>query len=317
MTDTMATASRMDVEVDLPWLEPPFENGKWRKVKSLSDGKLPGSKFLVTENLCPAEFPTLPADQAFVVRRSEKAEGGVLALGEARAALAVQQFCSDCIHIGKVYGAWQDTRYIYTATEYCPLGEVMSVLTIQKAVSGVLLRKIAHQMLLAVQELHVRGLAHLDICLENFHVTTTGTVKLVEFASTTEIAAMSEQDARRSFSEPSALTGQPIYRPPEMCPEAQPLREKFSASQVDSFQIGLTISALLAGQYPALSWTRPGRCDLSWEPIDVRLSAHAGDVLEQLLAQSPARDMLEQLLAQSPEERMEVKSALEHPWFQS
>merc|ERR1711920_1218856 len=93
------------------------------------------------------------------------------------------------------------------------------------------------------------------------------------------------------------------YIPPELA-ECQQDVEGFSgelcATQVDCFQVGVAIFAVLVGEYPVLKFAEEGVCDLS-------------SYLDRLSA--PCCDLLEKLLAPCSAERLTVKGALEHEWF--
>lgn len=304
---------------DVPRLDAPFERGLWRKVRTLGETRALSattSKFLLAAKIKDmAGSPDLP--DVFVVERTDKSKVAPLDLQRAiRANQVVQHLFKDCENVGKVYGVWQDSKYVYTISEYCARGDVftwVSMLRAKKEVSSDFIRGLARQMLTALEALHAKGFAHMDVRLENFHLTEDNKLKLVGFARVCHLFTMDKheelQDPRGVLGDPGSGTSagdsspgclNPVDRPPDLMGD----RPQKNLAKVDIHQAGVAIFALLAGQYPTKYPMTPA------SPHDgCALSAEGGCDL-------PCRDLLQRLMAPEPEDRPTVSGALEDPWIQ-
>lgn len=296
---------------------------EWRKVRTLGEGRL-GDKLLLVARAVPQEAPAkdAPAEElafpeVFVIKRAAKVspqkgaagtpqgrkDPSVRALQEARAALAVQAACGKCEHLVKTFGVWQDGAYLYTAFEYCEGGDLFTWMMARGGGEEKVGKMLARQMLAALLELHSRGLAHTDIRLENFQVAAGGRVKLADFSQVYRAAMTCDGDGlcqvRQRLIENAAVAGHQAYFPPELRRAMN--EEKFDASKVDCYQLGVALFALLAKRYPTLPQER--------DSMLATQACASGGLSEE------CRSLLRQLLAARPEDRPTVKEALEHPWL--
>lgn len=306
-----------------PRLEAPFENGVWRKVRSLREGRQ-GTKYILAVNQKP-EVCRLPTGLPFVVKRSDKTKVSMdRSIREARSALCVQRRCANSACTGKVYGIWQDDRYVYTASEYCSNGDLYTWWT-QKGSQDTELRSVTKKVLSAVNDLHTASVAHMNLQPEAFHVAADGTVKIVDFERANDVAAVGLQEAKKIVSEVVRETRQWQLLPPELLTveagveqsqiPAQHKQEGFDASKLDSYQVGVLLLTL-AVEFQDLPWYNRSKCEevardglLACYDAN-RTSSSSGSLPEG------ARLLLEKLLAPQPDDRITVSEALEDPWLQ-
>lgn len=300
----------------VPWIHSPLETGQWRKVRSLSGARF-GSKSFLARNGRPEADPRLPG--VFAVKRTEKPSDNELVPRDLefivtgiRGVLAVQERCGRCVNVSTTHGIWQDQRYIYTVTEHCDRGDVFTMWANQpKASKAKASCDMVRQMLLGLAELHAHGFAHMDVCLENFYVTSQGLIKLAEFSQVCRISSLTLQDAQLRWTESDCRTGGPMYKPPELM-RFDGSGGAFSAAKADCFQVGVAIFTLMVGTYPALPWASN-----SDQPAGAAIHmAERFDLSRYKDQLSPqCRDLLEQMMAPRPEQRPTVKRALEHSWL--
>lgn len=163
----------------------PLDCGRWRKVKTLN-GSSPVKRVLLVANNWLKDGLDLPA--AFALKRIDKAlllQDNTLGLrleNEIRLALLVSNW--QMPNVVQIYGVWQDQRYFYLASEYCAGGEVFTALCCQgTSCTKQVWRGIAKQMLTSMDSLHSKGISHQDVSLENFLLTSSGVVKLIDFGA--------------------------------------------------------------------------------------------------------------------------------------
>lgn len=170
------------------------------------------------------------------------------------------------------------------------------------------LRPIAQQMFFAVRYLHQRDIAHCDLSLENFLLTSTGAsdsrleVKLIDFSMAT-VGREHLVGAR----------GKSSYEAPEMHQG-----RSYDPFCADVFALGVGLFLLASQDYPWKS-TRPGGCLRFEFASTMGLRAYlkrrtvrskSGDCLSQVQSK-PLTQLLEGLLQVQPLERASLDS---HVW---
>jgi serine/threonine protein kinase len=82
--------------------------------------------------------------------------------------------------IVQFYYAFQDSRYIYLAMEFCSGGDLRNLIdNVELDEDGV--RFLAAEMIVSVNSLHERGYVHRDLKPSNFLISPTGHLKLADF----------------------------------------------------------------------------------------------------------------------------------------
>jgi serine/threonine protein kinase len=123
----------------------------------------------------------------------------------------------------------------------------------------------------ALDHLHARGLAHLDVWPENVIITPDGTVKLVDFGAAQAAGSMQE------FGEGSRLENIAYLAPEQVCGEPV-------SPATDVFALGCVVYELLTGRPPFVSTGEPAamnaaiRARLEQAPLPPSI-ARGGDAL--------------------------------------
>ncbi|CAK0830706.1 unnamed protein product [Prorocentrum cordatum] len=162
-------------------------------------------------------------------------------------------------------------------------------------------------------QIHMHGLAHGDLSLENVLLAEEGggpqavDIRLIDFGCSTGPAA-------------SGLRGKPSYQAPELHLEAE-----YDAFAVDAFSLGVMIFTVVVGNYPWSS-TRPsaGGCQVFQFYAEKGLTAYLQRrrirvdnqvvVLSDVLSPS-LTDLLAGLLAVNSSNRLTVAGACKHSWL--
>lgn len=198
-------------------------------------------------------------------------------------------------HITRLLDVYETRRDVSLVMEYCPGGEVFARLKARGVYKESDAREVAKQMLLAINYLHLKGLAHRDLKLENFMYDSESDdakIKLIDFGfSCLTKFKMSQACGSLSYAAPEVLA------------------QKGYTKQCDMWSFGVICFLLLSGYSPfqggpkqhTLQRIASGKYIMRaerWTPVS-----------------SAARDFVAALLEVDPEKRLSSTAALEHKWL--
>jgi hypothetical protein len=150
-------------------------------------------------------------------------------------------------HVNKLVGLYKDHTYSYVAYQLCEEGDLFDWTDVCKERMGPeregVMRPLVQQICSATRFIHMVGIAHRDLSLENILLSrSTGQLqtKIIDFgASTLGRMHMNERRGKRG------------YCPPEMhCKD-----EAYDAYLSDVFSLGVVFFAMSAQDYPFTSTT--------------------------------------------------------------
>lgn len=180
-------------------------------------------------------------------------------------------------------------------------GDVITRLAHTDVITEDVVRDIARQVLLALQHIHSRNVAYLDLKPQDivFANANESTIKLVDFGNAQELP---ESGYLTSWN-----FGTPEYSAPEIVGG-----NRHVSTPADLWSLGVVVYTLLTGISPFL-----GRNDR--ETLQNVLN-EANNVnygpLEGIGVSQECKDFLRGLLLHSPAQRMTAGKALKHPWFE-
>jgi len=184
-----------------------------------------------------------------------------------------------------------------------------------------------YQIVTALAYMHSRGIAHMDLRLENCMLDNNGEIKVCDFGNAMRFdpralhATQEEFPELNDYVQAGTLAGTLSHMPPEMFDPERP----FSATKVDVWYCGLILYELLMAR-PAFSIQRGseeqdyafsrkqpssiaqnsrliGRiCRLEYEPVGPEFTREARNLVESMLAADPA-------------DRPTPEEILAHPWL--
>lgn len=217
-----------------------------------------------------------------------------------------------CLHIRilhpnvvSLYAAWKDSKYVYLALEWAPLGNLFDYLVAQ---GGRLPEQDAAQivmkpLLTALAALHSQQFIHRDIKLENILMDASCNIKLGDFGLAID----------QKFEQANTRLGTFGYFAPEVlnCPlKKGPFDYKDQTltgydSKVDVWSAGVVGYEILTGKAP---FSASSAAKII-EAIKTRVLQYPDELSLE------ARDFLTQALQRDPAARATAKQLLNHAWI--
>ncbi len=202
-------------------------------------------------------------------------------------------------YIIKLYDIFENVDYIYIIMEYCSGGDLFSFLKkrdFQLKEEKVVV--IIYKLCKAVYYVHSYGIAHRDIKPENVLITSEdedADVRLMDFGLSKIVGP------NQKCTEPY---GTLTYCAPEI------IVDKPYLKTVDSWSLGVMTYLMLSGSLPFAGKNEKeiakavvyNKVDFNRKPIWKEISKEA-------------KDFITKLLEKDLKKRIDMKTALEHPWF--
>jgi len=195
--------------------------------------------------------------------------------------------------------------FYYLVTELCCGGELLDLICERKYLDEDTARRYIAQLVSAVYSMHLRGVLHRDLKIENFLLDQQGDLKIVDFGLSNCLSDDGLEAWNRAGICPLMLTtycGSPAYAAPEL------LAQKPYGAQIDVWSIGVNMFAMLTGNLP-YNMERLNIIDMYHKMMERRMMPFPKHVTRE------ARDLIIQLLDPVPETRITLKEAINHPWL--
>jgi serine/threonine protein kinase len=195
--------------------------------------------------------------------------------------------------IARLYEAIETPKRMHLIMECLDGGNLCSYVKQKRRLSEDESRRIFFQLIQSIDYLHVMGVAHRDIKLENVLFGDTKDIKLIDFGFST--VTVPGKKLR-------VFCGTPSYMAPEIV-----RRVEYEGKPTDMWSLGILLYALLCGCFPFRAKTYPD--------LYRRIARGTFTVPDELSVS--VRDLLRQLLNIEPTQRITAAAALRHPWLQS
>ena len=202
-------------------------------------------------------------------------------------------------YIIKLYDIFENIDYIYIIMEYCPGGDLFSYL---KKRNFILKEEkvaiIMYKLCKAVFYVHSYGIAHRDIKPENVLLTSedeNADIRLLDFGLSKIVGP------GQKCTEPY---GTLTYCAPEI------ILDKPYLKSVDSWSLGVMTYLMLSGGLP---FTGKDEREIARNVVYSRVNFEKKPIWKEI--SNEAKDFIIKLLDKDLKTRIEMKAALEHPWF--
>ena len=202
-------------------------------------------------------------------------------------------------YIIKLYDIFENVDYIYIIMEYCPGGDLFSYLqkrnfTLEEEKVAIIMYKLCK----AVFYVHSYGIAHRDIKPENVLLTSddeNADIRLLDFGLSKIVGP------GQKCTEPY---GTLTYCAPEIILDTPYLKS------VDSWSLGVMTYLMLSGGLP---FTGKDEHEIAKNVVYSRVNFEKKPIWKEI--SNEAKDFITKLLDKNLKTRIEMKAALEHPWF--
>ena len=202
-------------------------------------------------------------------------------------------------YIIKLYDIFENVDYIYIIMEYCPGGDLFSYL--QKRNFTLKEEKVAtimYKLCKAVFYVHSYGIAHRDIKPENVLLTSEdedADIRLLDFGLSKIVGP------GQKCTEPY---GTLTYCAPEI------ILDKPYLKTVDSWSLGVMTYLMLSGSLP---FSGKDEHEIAKNVVYSKVNFEKKPIWKEI--SNEAKDFITKLLDKDLKTRIEMKTALEHPWF--
>ena len=202
-------------------------------------------------------------------------------------------------YIIKLYDIFENIDYIYIIMEYCSGGDLFSF--IQKR--NFMLKEekvvvIMYKLCKAVYYVHSYGIAHRDIKPENVLLTSESEdadIRLLDFGLSKIVGP------NQKCTEPY---GTLTYCAPEI------ILDKPYLKTVDSWSLGVMTYLMLSGSLP---FSGKDEHEIAKNVVYSKVDFEKKPIWKEITKE--AKDFITKLLEKDLKKRIEMKAALEHPWF--
>ena len=202
-------------------------------------------------------------------------------------------------YIIKLYDIFENVDYIYIIMEYCSGGDLFSYLKnrnfILKEDKVVV---IIYKLCKAVYYVHSYGIAHRDIKPENVLLTSQSEdfdVRLMDFGLSKIVGP--DQKCTEPY-------GTLTYCAPEI------ILDKPYIKTVDSWSLGVMTFLMLSGSLP---FSGKNEHEIAKNVVYSKLDFTKKPIWNEISKE--AKDFISKLLEKDLKKRIDMKTALEHPWF--
>ncbi|XP_037085172.1 obscurin-like isoform X4 [Pollicipes pollicipes] len=199
-------------------------------------------------------------------------------------------------HLVRLYDAYESPRQLILVQELCAGGELLPALCRQPTYTEADIASVVRQTLWGLQHMHSKHIGHLGLTPGDILFTRPGgdEIKLIDFSYSRHINP--QKPERLDY-------GMPEFVAPEI------VNSECVGLPADIWSVGVITYLLLSGISPFRGENdRETLKKIQSGEMDYDLDAFSG-VSEE------AKDFIAKLLVFAPGERLDVRSALRHPWL--
>lgn len=198
-----------------------------------------------------------------------------------------------CVHLEQCY---RDKYNLYMLIEMIPGGELFRYLDQKGRLPEDTARFYAAQVILALEQLHTKGVVYRDLKPENLLIDRDGYLKMVDFGFAKQVGN----------AKTYTICGTPDYQAPEV------ILRKGHGKMADCWSLGILIYEMLAGRAPFKSKTD--------NPRDTFFNILQGIYTIPMYISDTAADIIMHLLQDKSAKRLGqngLKEIRRHPFFES
>ncbi|EKE41425.1 hypothetical protein ENUP19_0347G0050 [Entamoeba nuttalli] len=193
-----------------------------------------------------------------------------------------------------LYCSFQTSVNLHYVIDYCPGGELYSLMKKEQTMNEKRTKFYAGQLVLALEHLHNQGIIYRDVKPENILICADGYIRLTDFG----LSKMGISDNSKT----ATFCGTPEYLAPEV------IQNVAYTNAIDWWGLGVLIYEMLYGTVPFY--------DENIQRLYHNILYNQVTFLEHTEISLECRDIISQLLKKNPIERLHETDAIKsHPWF--
>ena len=228
-----------------------------------------------------------------------------------------------------LFGSKEDKCGFSVVMEFAPGGDLFQMLAKKKRLAEPDVREIAIQIVDALHYLHMNGVVHRDIKLQNILIGSDGTMKLCDFGFARRInfhntqtgskaTPTSTNDKRndialdyqmRNCDLLSSIKGTPLYMAPEI------MQEKAYDHKIDLWSLGVLLFELVTGKPPFVANSIYSLIHRVLEDAIPNLSLKGSGESKNEEISVDLKSLLHGLLQKDPIKRLAWPNLLYHPFI--
>jgi len=231
-------------------------------------------------------------NQIYALKAISKAK--LLKENTAKYALAERNILPNLDHpfLVKLYFAFQTPKFLYLVIDYCSGGDLVMHLHSKENFTESECKFYLSETLLALESLHLKGIAYRDMKPDNILIFEDGHIKLADFGLAKNITENNMQRAK-------SFCGSPAYLSPEM------IIKKQADTKADIYGLGAVFHELLTGLPPF------------WDNDNAKMYSKIAN--EEYIPPSEisldAQNLLIQMMIKDPEKRPTATELKKHKFF--
>ncbi|EKE41510.1 hypothetical protein ENUP19_0297G0025 [Entamoeba nuttalli] len=199
------------------------------------------------------------------------------------------------ISVVKLYYAFQDDINLYLVMEYCPGGDLATLLEHIGSFNEYVAHVYSAEILLSLHYIHALGCVHKDIKPDNILINRNGHLVLTDFGLSS-YGLVSQETAGKT-----GIFCTPDYAAPEIL-----ISNSYSFAS-DYFALGCMLYEFVVG-YPPFNASTP-------EAIFMKIQQGVYEWPEDVDVSDDCKDLVSKLLCPEPEKRPVFKQIENHPFF--
>lgn len=199
-----------------------------------------------------------------------------------------------------------NSDYDILINEFASRGDFLHLITKRGLDHEVHIRTYFHQLISGLEYLHSKGLAHLDLKLENLLLNDDFTLKITDF----------DQSRRKQEQERAKRIGTSCYRPPEILEKN--CKDFFAA---DIYSVGILLFIFKARQFPFTEIEEDGKTKLASYDLFMNHNQEFWKVKMDALKKDSKffskdfKELLQGMLDKDPVKRFTIQEVKESEWY--
>ena len=199
------------------------------------------------------------------------------------------------ISVVKLYYAFQDETNLYLVMEYCPGGDLATLLENVGCLNEYVAKVYSAEILISLHYIHALGCVHKDIKPDNILINKNGHLVLTDFGLS-QYGMVSHENVKKS-----GLFCTPDYAAPEIL-----ISNSYSFAS-DYFALGCMLYEFVVGN-PPFNANTP-------EAIFTKIQQGIYEWPEDCEVSDECKDLIHQLLCPDPNQRPQFEQIEQHPFY--